>query len=131
MFEQLGPLTAHSPPFMPHAVQVWVNAPACDDQGIKFLACGSAHCLVPARDGVNIDGMQGDAEASKSGAVLLTKDNNMMLKAQANGLKALTPAHFPASQPHLHRHLLAVTSTTSPVKQPPQPSPHRCHLQPP
>ena len=63
--------------------------------------------------------MQGDLEASKSGAVLLTKDNNMCLKAQANGLKAVPPAHFPAAQPHLHKHLLAISSETSPVKHTP------------
>jgi hypothetical protein len=69
--------------------------------------------------------MQGDLEASKSGAVLLTKDNNMGLKAQANNLKALSPAHFPAAQPHLHKQLLSISSDTSPVKhsQPPQDSP--------
>ena len=59
---------------------------------------------------------QGDDEASKSGAVLLTKDNNMTLKAQANKLKALSPAHFPAAQPHLHKQLLVISSDTSPVK---------------
>ena len=64
-------------------------------------------------------GVQGDLEASKSGAVLLSKDYNMCLKAQANGLKALTPAQFPAAQPHLHKHLLAISSETSPVKHSP------------
>lgn len=74
--------------------------------------------------------MQGDLQASKSGAVLLTKDNNMCLKAQANGLKAVPPAHFPAAQPHLHKRLLAISSQTSPVKSTPAhdasppPSPH-------
>ena len=63
--------------------------------------------------------MQGDLEASKSGAVLLTKDNNMCLKAQANGLKAVPPAHFPAAQPHLHKRLLAISSETSPIKHTP------------
>ena len=63
--------------------------------------------------------MQGDLEASKSGAVLLTKDNNMCLKAQANGLKAVPPAHFPAAPSHLHTHLLAISSETSPVKHTP------------
>ena len=69
--------------------------------------------------------MQGDLEASKSGAVLLTKDNNMGLKAQANNLKALSPAHFPAAQTHLNKQLLSISSDTSPVKhsQPPQDSP--------
>ena len=62
---------------------------------------------------------QGDLEASKSGAVLLSKDYNMCLKAQANGLKALTPTQFPAAQPHLHKHLLAISSETSPVKHSP------------
>ena len=40
----------------------------------------------------------------------------MSLKAQANNLKALSPAHFPAAQPHLHKQLLAISSDTSPVK---------------
>ena len=49
----------------------------------------------------------------------------MGLKAQANNLKALSPAHFPAAQPHLHKQLLSISSDTSPVKhsQPPQDSP--------
>ena len=66
--------------------------------------------------------MQGDLEASKSGAILLTKDNNMCLKAQANGLKAVPPAHFPAAQPHLHKQLLAISSETSPVRHTPAPN---------
>lgn len=65
--------------------------------------------------------MQGDSEASKSGAVLLTKDNNMSLKAEANNLKAITPAHFPAAQPDLHKKLLSISSDTSPVKHSPPP----------
>ena len=65
--------------------------------------------------------MQGNLEASKSGAVLLTKDNNMCLKAQANGLKAMSPAQFPAAQPHLHKRLLAISSETSPVRHTPTP----------
>lgn len=40
----------------------------------------------------------------------------MTLKAQANKLKALSPAHFPAAQPHLHKQLLVISSDTSPVK---------------
>ena len=43
----------------------------------------------------------------------------MCLKAQANGLKAVPPAHFPAAQPHLHKRLLAISSETSPVKHTP------------
>ena len=87
---------------------------------IPWLACGQRR----------LHALQGDLEASKSGAVLLTKDNNMCLKAQANGLKALSPAHFPAAQPHLHKHLLAISSETSPVKHTPTrdvsppPAPH-------
>ena len=45
----------------------------------------------------------------------------MCLKAQANGLKAMSPAQFPAAQPHLHKRLLAISSETSPVRHTPTP----------